>query len=132
MGREYDWSWDLYEGLPSSYYYYFVSGGTSYPSLGGYTLKYVRWIDVYSKIDPQPSPIGRLSAKINIGRIVNGDFESLGGQTQGAVTTSTGSYRESGTYGCKLYATLDNDASISQDVDLTGVATLHHRSGTIL
>ena len=129
---------DMYEGLPSSYYYYFVSGGISYPSLGGYTLKYVRWIDVYSN-DPQPSPIADFSAKINTGRIVNGGFESLfsGWTTQGAVTTSTGSYRESGTYGCKLYATLDNDASISQDVDLTGVTTLRfwrvfYLSGTIL
>ena len=52
---------DMYEGLPSSDYYYYKSGGIDYPSLR-ITLKYVRYIDVYSS-DPQPIPTAEFSAK---------------------------------------------------------------------
>jgi len=113
----------MYEGMPSSYYYYYKSGGISYPSAGGYTIKYVRYIDVLTD-DPQPAPTADFSAKIKTDRITNGGFESLlsGWTTQGnVITTST---RESGTYGVMLNATLDHPANISQQVDLTGISSL--------
>ena len=66
---------DMAEGLPSEYWYYFSSGGIDYPSLGGWTLKYVDRVYVYSN-DPVPLPAAEFSANTKVGHIVNGNFET--------------------------------------------------------
>ncbi len=116
---------DMYEGLPPSNYYYYVSGGIFYPSGGGYTIKNVRWIDMFTT-EAQPAPVADFSAQIKTDRIVNGGFETLpfpsGWTAMGDVTSTT--TKESGTYGAKLVGRLNQPANISQQVDLTGVSTL--------
>ena len=122
---------DQAAALPADYWYYY-SG--SYPSMGGWTLKYVDRINVYSD-DPVPPPVAAFSANTKTGRIVNGNFESglLPPWTGSAATVSAYTQRK-GSYSLRLQAPANGDAWARQSLDLTDVATLrfwrHQYGGT--
>ncbi|KQC05827.1 MAG: hypothetical protein APR53_01950 [Methanoculleus sp. SDB] len=115
---------DMAWGLPSEYWYYYMSGGIEYPSLGGYTLKYVDRIWI-STDEPVPAPVAEFTAGIKTNQVVNGGFETgdLAGWTSLNAAAST-SVKNSGIYSAKLTAPASGSAYIEQDIDLTDVSTL--------
>ncbi|MBT8508662.1 hypothetical protein AZH53_09620 [Methanomicrobiaceae archaeon CYW5] len=119
---------DMFDGMSEEYWYYYYSGGIQYPSLGGWTLKYVDRIYVSSN-DPVPAPEAAFAANVKTGRITNGDFET------GIVSPWTGtgvsiytaylpSTKTHGTYSAKLSAPSLGSASLEQEVDLTDVESI--------
>lgn len=117
---------DQAEGIPEAYWYYY-SGDS--PSMGGWTVKYVNRIYVYSN-DPVPSPEADFLANTKTGRVQNGNFESSTTlspwSATGGATRHTGSatYRH-GNASAKLSATVGNPASIQQDVDLSDIGAIY-------
>ena len=114
---------DQAEGLPEEYWYYF---GGDYPSMGGWTLKYVDRIYVYT-YDPVPPPTADFSANTKTGRIINGDFETgelapwIGFE---AAVSDTYSYKKD-IYSVRLLSPASGTSSIQQTMDLTGVGSIY-------
>jgi len=114
---------DQAEGLPEEYWYYF---GGDYPSMGGWTLKYVDRIYVYT-YDPVPPPTADFSANTKTGRIINGDFETgelapwIGFE---AAVSDTYSYKKD-IYSVRLLAPASGTSSIQQTIDLTDVGSIY-------
>jgi PKD repeat protein len=116
---------DQAEGIPEAYWYYY---GGQYPSMGGWTLKYVDRIYVYSN-DPVPVPQADFIANTKTGLIQNGNFEiltTLSPWTYNLATRHTGSatYRH-GNASVKLAATVGTPAWIQQDVDLSTIGSVY-------
>lgn len=117
---------DQAEAIPEDYWYYY---GGQYPSIGGWTLKYVDRIHVYTN-DPVPLPEADFFANTKTGLIQNGNFET--GTTLSPWTASSGATRHTGstTYrhgnaSVKLAAPIGTPASIEQVIDLTSVGSLY-------
>jgi PKD repeat protein len=112
---------DQAEGLSPAYWYYYNG---ILPSMGGWTLKYVDRVYVYSN-DPVPPPEADFTASIKSGRILNGNFEtgSLAPWTGSGASIHTGTYKR-GTAGVSLVAPYSGSAHIQQTVDLTGVGSI--------
>ncbi len=113
---------DQAEGLPENYWYYF---GGDYPSMGGWTLKYVDRVYVYSN-DPVPPPQTDFIANTKTGLIVNGNFETgaLSPWT-GTGATVSGYTQKKGLYSVRLAGTVGNPASMQQNVDLRTIGSLY-------
>jgi PKD repeat protein len=114
---------DQAAGLPEDYWYYY---GGVYPSMGGWTVKYVDRINVYSN-DPVPMPVADFFANIRTGFIQNGNFEtgSLSPWTGSGATVGSSWTPKKDTYSVRLIAPSSGIASISQDIDLTTVGSLN-------
>jgi hypothetical protein len=121
---------DMAEGLPPEYWYYYSSGGIDYPSLGGWTLKYVNRIYVNSN-DPVPPPVANFSGNKLVGHLMNGDFEtgnfsgwrnSSGASIYSKTSPTTNVY--SGNYSAKIIAPIGGTEWLEQDMDFTGVETI--------
>lgn len=117
---------DMVEGLPEEFWYYFIDPDA--PSLGGYTVKYINRIYVYSN-DPIPPPQADFKATVETGRIVNGDFETKvltpwTGSGASIYSSTNYNYRN-GNASVKLAASASNSAWISQSIDLTGISTIN-------
>lgn len=113
---------DQAEGLPEDNWYFF---GGQYPSMGGWTLKFVDRVSVYSN-DPVPAPEAQFSANIRHGHISNGNFETgiLSPWTgSAAVVSNTFTYKRD-SYSVRLVAPASGTAWIRQEVDLTGVGMI--------
>jgi hypothetical protein len=123
---------DQAEGLPQEYWYYY---GGQYPSMGGWTLKYVDRVYVYSN-DAVPSPVADFLANTKTGRILNGNFETgvLTPWTGSAATVSSSYSYKKDTYSLRLLAPASGSAWIQQSVDLTNVGSInfwrHYFGGT--
>jgi PKD repeat protein len=115
---------DQAEGLSPAYWYYYNG---ILPSMGGWTVKYVNRVYVYTN-DPVPPPEADFTASIKSGRVVNGNFET------GVLTPWTGSGASiyNGTSGTlkrgaasvSLIGPASGDAYIQQTVDLSGVGII--------
>lgn len=116
---------DMRENLPEKYWYYHWETPIAYPSIGGFTVKNVDRVYVYSN-DPVPPPMANFSANIIIGHIINGNFETgvLYPWTTNGGSIYTGIYKKD-TTGIQFYRiAIGNNAWIQQDVDLTGVNSI--------
>ncbi len=93
---------DQAEGLPEDYWYFF---GGQYPSMGGWTLKSVDRIYVYSN-DLIPFPEANFTANTKTNRILNGNFETgmLIPWTGSAATVSSSYSYKKDAYGLRLVA----------------------------
>jgi PKD repeat protein len=114
---------DQAEGLPEESWYYY---GGEYPSMGGWTLKYVDRVYIYSN-DPVPLPDADFAANTRTGHILNGNFETgvLTPWTgSGATVSNTYTYKKD-LYSVRLVASASGSAWIRQDVDMTNVGTIH-------
>ncbi len=113
---------DMAEGLPSQYWYYYNG---LYPSGGGYTVKYINRIYVFSN-DAVPPPVADFSAEVRTDKIENGDFETgtLTPWTGSGATIYTGTEKK-GSYSTKLLATTSSNAYLQQNIDFTGIGTIN-------
>jgi PKD repeat protein len=122
---------DMAEGLPPVYWYHYTSDNIYYPSMGGFTLKYVDRVYVFSN-DPVPPPVADFSGNIIRGHIANGNFETKllspwVSQNASIFNTTPGrpSDNQVGIASAKLEAKPGVDAWIQQDVDLTDVGRIN-------
>jgi len=120
---------DMRDSWEPRYWYNFTQYGEEWPSSGGTSVKYVRYIRVFTP-DPVPPPVADFSANVRTGHVINGDFETGPAfapwvSTSGATiyTGTTTAYRK-GNASTRLAATVGNPASIQQNVDLTGVTSM--------
>ena len=119
---------DMADGLPSEYWYFYKDGGIDYPSLGGWSLKFIDRIYVFSN-DPVPPPQTDFIANIKTGHIINGNFETSSltpwGVNGATLYTGTTSNYKHGNASVRLIAPASGSAWISQSVDLTEVSTIN-------